>query len=118
MILLTKDITVYLASDTIDMRKSIDGLSMLIVEYLNMKPHSPSAFVFHNRQRDKVKVLYWEKNGFVMHYKRLEKGKFKFDKMTGNLAHVISQDQLNWLLAGLDFNLMSQYPELDFTNYF
>ena len=56
----------------IDMRKSIDGLSCLVKNELNMSPISNNIFIFFNKFRDKVKILYWDRNGFIVHYKRLE----------------------------------------------
>jgi len=54
------------------MRKSIDGLSCLVKNELNMSPISNNIFIFFNKFRDKVKILYWDRNGFIVHYKRLE----------------------------------------------
>ena len=64
-----------------------------------------------------VKCLFWDKNGFVLYHKRLERGRFKMNK-TVNGAYVITQNQLDWLLAGLDFQLMTEFKALDFTHYF
>ncbi|WP_422730604.1 IS66 family insertion sequence element accessory protein TnpB [Paenibacillus popilliae] len=58
------------------MRKSIDGLAALVQEGFRLDPCSSSWFVFCNRQRDKLKILHWEHNGFWVYYRRLEKGTF------------------------------------------
>ena len=68
---------VYLAAGVTDMRKSINGLSLMVSEQLAHDPFSGSVFVFCNRARDKLKILYWECNGFWLYYRRLDKGKFQ-----------------------------------------
>ena len=60
----------------VNFRKAVDGLSVIVEEALEENPFSGTLFVFTNRQRDKVKILCWERNGFVMWYKRLEKERF------------------------------------------
>ncbi|MHC4223071.1 MAG: IS66 family insertion sequence element accessory protein TnpB [Planctomycetota bacterium] len=62
------DAQVYLCRDVVDMRKSINGLSLLVEQTLALDPFSPQLFVFCNRKRDKVKILYWERSGFVLWY--------------------------------------------------
>ncbi len=69
---------VYLARGSTDLRKSIDGLAVLVQEGFDLDPFSPSLFVFCNRKRDKLKILQWETNGFWLHYRRLEKGTFEW----------------------------------------
>lgn len=71
---------VYLISGVTDMRKSIDGLSLIVAEILEMDPFSESWFIFCNRARDKLKILFWDTNGFCLYYRRLEKGTFKWPK--------------------------------------
>jgi len=92
---------VYLACGNTDMRKSIDGLAALVQEVFQLDPFSPALFVFCNRQRDKLKILYWEQNGFWLYYRRLERGRFQWptDATSGPLP--ISRRQLSWLLDGL-----------------
>ena len=67
---------VYLCRQPVDMRKAIDGLAVLLEGVLSMSPFEPHLFVFCNRRRDKIKMLYFEGNGFVLWYKRLEKQRF------------------------------------------
>lgn len=66
------DVDAYLCRDVVEMRKSIDGLALLVQEAMELDPFKPAVFVFCNRQRDKVKLLDWERNGFVLWYMRLE----------------------------------------------
>jgi transposase len=72
--------SIHVYHDPVDMRKSIDGLAAIVELELERSPFAPALFVFCNRQRDKVKLLYWERNGFVLWYKRLEKQRFKWPK--------------------------------------
>lgn len=94
---------VYLYTGVVDMRKSIDGLALLVEGAMDLNPMLPALFVFCNRSRDKIKMLYWERNGFVLWYKRLEKQRFKWFKSSGNeLSASITGYELNLLLDGLD----------------
>ncbi|AHK15537.1 transposase [Thalassolituus oleivorans R6-15] len=95
-------VQVYLYAGAVDMRKSINGLSALIEQELELNPMINALFVFCNRNRDKVKLLYWERNGFVLWYKRLEKQRFKWLKPTDTASLCIDGYQLNLLLDGLD----------------
>ena len=111
-------VSIYLATSPIDMRKEINGLSLWVADTLQQSPQSASVYVFYNRQKDKVKCLWWDKNGFVLYYKRLERGRYKIPKQLPDDTLMLRSEELNWLLAGLDFHLMNQFPELDFTHYF
>jgi transposase len=85
----------------IDMRKAIDGLAMLVSDHLGESPSSGSLYVFYNRSSNKLKVLYWQCNGFCLFYKRLEKDRFKLPHSDCQTMP-ISLQQLRWLLDGLD----------------
>lgn len=102
MIATTPALNVYLAPGVTDMRKSIDGLALIVSEILNLDPFSQSLFVFCNRERNKLKILHWQTNGFWLYYRRLEKGRFNWPK-SGNLnqAITLTRRELNWLLDGL-----------------
>jgi len=69
---------VYLACGVTDMRKSINGLCMLVAENFQLDPFEEAAFVFCNRQRDRLKILRWDENGFWLYFERLEKGHFRW----------------------------------------
>jgi len=95
---------VYLVTGITDMRKAINGLSIIVSEQLGYDPFSGSVFVFCNRNRDKLKMLYWEHNGFWLYYKRLEKGKFKWPQTQNEAASLLlSLRELQWLLDGLSY---------------
>jgi transposase len=115
MLSLSSDVAVHLALEPVDMRKSINGLTIAVVEQLAMKPQGRHLFVFRNKAVDKIKVLFWDRNGFVVYCKRLERGRFHWPRDQGE-AQAITAEQLKWLLAGLDFMTMGQFPELDYSH--
>lgn len=117
MLRLAEGTRVYVAAKAIDFRKAINGLAALIVEQFETPVNDGSVYVFYNRDADRIKCLFWDKNGFVLYHKRLEQGRFKFGK-SENSDYMISHQQLDWLFAGLDFKLMAEFPMLDFTHYF
>jgi transposase len=91
---------VHLAPGTTDLRKSIDGLSVLVTVVFKRDPFSDQWFVFCNRQRNKLKILRWDHNGFWLYYRRLERGRFQWPQ-PGNESVTITRRQLQWLLDGL-----------------
>jgi len=97
---------VYLYGGPVDMRKSIDGLAALVEQQMELAPNQQALFVFCNRSRDKVKMLCWERNGFIVWYKRLEKQRFKWPRTTDTLT--LSGLELNWILDG--FDIFSNQP--------
>jgi transposase len=117
MLKLDESTRVFVADKPVDMRKAINSLSYLVSECFKTLANDGSVYVFYNKDRDRVKCLFWEKNGFVLYHKRLERGRFKFGKNHAS-SYSISHQQLDWLLAGLDFQLMNEFPMLDFTRYF
>lgn len=92
---------VYLALGATDLRKSVDGLALIVQESFKLDPFSRHLFVFCNRKRDKVKILEWDQTGFWLHYKRLEDGKFKWPDGTKGNALAVTERELRWLLDGL-----------------
>lgn len=117
MLRLAEGTAIYVATNPVDFRKAINGLAALVIEQFETPLNDGSVYVFYNAERNKVKCLFWDKNGFVLYHKRLERGKFKFGK-AARTSNVISLQQLDWLFAGLDFMLMATFPMLDFTHYF
>ena len=94
--------SVCLCVQPVDFRKAIGGLSILVEEELALNPFEPTLFVFINRRRDKLKILYWEKNGFCLWYKRLEKQTFKWPVHAESTSITLTGEELNWLLDGFD----------------
>lgn len=104
---------IYLANIAVDMRKSIDGLSLLVLDYFKLTPTSGAYFVFCNRKKDKIKILYWDKTGFALWYKRLERSHFKCHYGLDG-AILLTKDQLQWLLSGLDYESLKGLDELNY----
>ena len=100
--------TVYLHREPIDFRKQINGLSLIVQESTDLNLFDESFFAFINRSRTRIKILYWQKNGFCLWLKRLEKDKFAWPKAVNQDVMAISTQELQWLLDG--FNIWLQPP--------
>lgn len=108
---------IWFYNKAIDFRKSIDGLVGHIHACLNQNP-ALGIYIFFNRTRDKLKILAWHGNGFVLLYKRLECGKFTIpDNATDTQTVTLDEKQLSWVLAGLDWEKMRQWNTLEFDEY-
>lgn len=103
---------IYISSANVDMRKSIDGLSSIVISTFNLNQFSDAMFVFHNRHCDKVKILYWDKEGFCLLYKRMERDKFRFTRHIEEDVYTIAAEEMLWLLHGLHFDEMKHYREI------
>jgi transposase len=103
---------VYLACGSTDLRKSIDSLAVLVQEVLELDPFSPAMFVFCNRERDKLKILFWEHNGFWLYYRRLERGRFQWPAEGSIGTLKVSRRELRWLLDGLSLEQYQAHPEV------
>ena len=90
----------------------MDGLSGIVQHDLGSDPLSDALFVFINKGRDKLKILTWENNGFIVWYKRLEQEKFSWPKMTDDTAVTLSGDELNFLLDGYDIWALKPHKKL------
>lgn len=101
MLAMTPEVKVYVAVGATDMRKSINGLSLLVEEHFQLDLFSGSLFAFCNRSRDRVKILYWDHNGFCLWLKRLEQDTFRWPETESEVLE-ISRPALDWLLHGLD----------------
>jgi transposase len=100
-------IRVYLALGSTDLRKAINGLSVLVERAMGLDPFCGDLFVFCNRRQNIIKILYWDVNGFCLWLKRLEKHRFKWPQRPEQVLR-INRKQLDWLLAGLDFSTAHQ----------
>lgn len=104
---------VYLACGITDLRKSIDGLAIIVQESFELDPFSKCLFVFCNRKKDKIKILQWDNNGFWLYYKRLEKGLFKWPSVNTGKTLNIDERQLRWLLDGLTLEQIEAHKPVD-----
>ncbi len=96
---------VYLYRDPVDFRKQSAGLAAIVEQGLGHNPFDGGLYAFSNRQRNKVKCLFWEDNGFCLYYKRLEQKQFHWPRHLDDEVVTLSGQQLNWLLDG--FNIKS-----------
>jgi len=108
---------VYLAAGSTDMRKQINGLSIMVADHLEMDPLTGHLFVFCNRRRNMIKVLYWDRNGFCLYVKRLEKHYFKWPERISEVCEIDSR-QLNWLLDGLEVHQAKAHGTLAYTTLY
>lgn len=104
MLTLPTSVRIYLARGATDMRKSIDGLSAITRQVLEHDPVSGHLFVFCNARRDRIKILYWERTGFWLLHKRLERGTFAWPvPAEGDAKQVeLAASDLAALLGGID----------------
>ncbi|SKB05798.1 IS66 Orf2 like protein [Pseudomonas extremaustralis] len=93
---------VYLYPKPVDFRKSIDGLAALVELDIKVAVFDPVLFVFLNKPRNRVKILYWERNGFCLWLKHLESERFKTSPDASDEAIVLTVQELNWMLDGFD----------------
>ena len=103
---------VYLACGPTDMRKSIDGLAALVQEAYTLDPFSCAWYVFCNKDRDKLKVLRWDHNGFWLYYRRLERGRFHWPRRSEEAVQLVTRRQLQWLLDGLNLEQRKAHQEV------
>jgi transposase len=106
------EIQVHLCRDVVDFRKQMRGLSVLVQEELELDVFSSHLFAFCNRRRDHVRLLYWERNGFVMWQKKLEKDRFPWPRQLDHEVVELSGRELNWLLDGRDVFALRPHGEL------
>jgi transposase len=114
MIALPQHTRVYLALGSTDMRKEINGLSILVEGTLSLDPFSGHLFVFCSRSRSTVKILYWQRNGFCLFQKRLEKERFRWPETREQVMEIGLRD-LSFLLEGLDFTTLHPHRDLHYS---
>jgi len=100
-----------------DMRRGIDGLAMIVAHHFHSSPQQGGLYIFINRRQDKLKILYWDRNGFCLWYKRLEKGTFKISFDQPPLL-TLTPCQLRRLLEGVDYRKTQSHLGLNYQNYF
>lgn len=104
---------IYLYREPIDFRKQANGLAVLIEQELGHSPFTGALYVFTNRQRNKIKCLMWEDNGFILYYKALAEEKFKWPSPADELMP-LTGEQINWLLDGYDISLLQGHKTLQY----
>ena len=104
---------IFISSANVDMRKSIDGLSSIVEQCFQLSQFDDAMFGFHNRHCDKIKILYWDSDGFCLLYKRIEHGKFCFPQGISGDKYSITKDELLWLLHGLKIEEIHKYNSLE-----
>lgn len=100
----------------VDFRKAANGLAVLVEQELGHNPFSGQLYLFTNRHRNKIKGLFWERNGFVLYYKSLHKEKFQWPTQVSELVTLTGQ-QVNWLLDGYDINAMTPHKNLQYEHF-
>jgi transposase len=94
---------VYLATEPVDLRRGHDGLTALVRSRFKMDPLDGDLFVFVGRRIDRVKILFWDRGGFVLYYKRLARGRFRMPKIASGADRVVLDGtELAMLLGGFD----------------
>ena len=94
---------IYIACGHTDLRKSIDGLAAMVSQNFYLDPFQIALFLFCGRKRDRLKALFWEGDGFMLLYKRLENGSFQWPKDADEVRN-ITQQQYRWLVEGLSID--------------
>jgi transposase len=112
--MLPVNLQVFLAVGTTDMRKSIDGLCLLVQMQLALDPFAGHLFGFCNRRRNMVKILYWDRNGFCLWQKRLERQRFVWPESQHQVLGLDGRE-LNWLLEGLDLRQYRSHETLHYS---
>ena len=105
MLGLPPSVQIHFATALVDMRNGIDGLRRMVEGTLKKDPYEGHLFVFVGKAKDKIKILFWDRSGFVLYLKRLEKGRFQLPVVDARRTHVAMEPaQLAMLLDGIDLN--------------
>lgn len=104
---------IHLAHGATDMRLSIDGLAAKVQETFELNPFSSNLFLFCNRERNRIKILHWEHNGFWLYYRRLENGTFRWPNGPEDETTILQPRQLRWLLEGLTLEEGKVHPKIN-----
>ena len=108
---LTKFSQIYLHREPVDFRKSINGLGAIVQEEMKLDPYSSALFIFTCGRRKRIKILYWDRTGFALWYKKLEEDLFPWPKDIDNEILEITSQELNWVLDGI--NIWKIKPHTD-----
>ncbi|RMF83778.1 MAG: transposase [Planctomycetota bacterium] len=104
MLSLPPSVRIFVAREPADMRKQFDGLAALVIDVIDEDPQSGHLFVFYNKRRNRVKILWWDRSGYLLLCKRLEHGRFNFfDRADADGARIeVNASELALLLEGID----------------
>lgn len=108
---------IFLYRDPVDFRKAANGLAAIVERELGHNPFDGGLYAFTNRQRNRIKLLMWESNGFVLYYKALAEEKFRWPRRGEDVVSLTGQ-QINWLLDGYDISLMKGHKKLHYDSVF
>ncbi len=111
MLGLSSYVRYHMCCTLVDMRKGFDGLAGLVRNYLNQNPQTGDVFVFLNKPKTHIKLLYWDGDGFAIFYKRLEQGRFDF-LTNDSVSRELKREELLLVLSGLklkDFKKKKRY---------
>lgn len=108
-------VAVYLHREPVDFRVGINGLAARVEGEMAQSPLSGALFLFGNKHRDKVKILYWDQTGFALWQKRLEAARFAWPKRWSDTVISLTAEQMQWLLAGYDITQMKPHKWLAYT---
>jgi transposase len=108
-------VRIYVAIEPVDIRKAFDGLSAAVREVLRENPLSGHLFVFRNRRGDKLKILFWDRSGYCLFYKRLERGTFRLPvDVTEAATHLeMEAAELSLMFEGIDLRGARRRPRWD-----
>lgn len=109
MFRLAADVQVYLHREPIDFRAGINSLAILVQETMELDPFAPAVFAFCNRRRDRMKLLFFDRSGFVMVLKRLTEDRFRWPRRHETVVE-LTTEQLHWILDGMDIDAMVRHP--------
>ena len=103
------DLAVFLHREPIDFRAGINSLVTLVEQSMQLDPFGRAVFAFHNRKRNRVKLLFYDRNGFWMMLRRLEEDHFVWPRRQQTVVKLTSE-QLHWLLEGIDIDAVRRHP--------
>lgn len=109
MFRLEADVQVYLHREPIDFRAGINRLAILVEESMELNPFATAIFAFCNRRKDRMKLLFFDRSGFVMVVKHLPEDRFRWPRRTETII-TLTTEQLHWILEGIDIDAMVRHP--------
>ena len=108
--------TIYIHREPVDFRKQSQGLAVMVEGEMGLSPFAQALFVFTSRDRKKLKLLYWDRTGFALWSKKLEKERFPWPKKFEEATVKVGPQELSWLLEGYEFWKMKPHAELRYAS--